>query len=97
MERIGDLMVDFDFEIRRVKFSELEGVMDVNETTLPENYPRFFYERIIEKFHESFLIAHPKTEADNRFPVEKYCTIYQINLLGDPAFNPYEPCNEGVS
>ena len=29
------------------------------------------------------------------FPVEKYCTIYQINLLGDPAFNPYEPCNEG--
>jgi hypothetical protein len=29
------------------------------------------------------------------FPVEKYCTIYQMNLLGDPAFNPYEPCNEG--
>ena len=32
---------------------------------------------------------------DNTFPVEKYCTIYQINLLGDPAFNPYEPVNEG--
>ncbi len=29
------------------------------------------------------------------FPVEKYCTIYQLNLLGDPAFNPYEPCNRG--
>lgn len=28
-------------------------------------------------------------------PVEKYCTIFQINLLGDPAFNPYEPNNEG--
>ena len=28
------------------------------------------------------------------FPVEKYCTIFQINLLGDPAFNPYEPVNE---
>jgi len=27
--------------------------------------------------------------------IEKYCTIYQLNLLGDPAFNPYEPCNEG--
>jgi hypothetical protein len=34
-------------------------------------------------------------EEDPTFPVEKYCTIYQINLLGDPAFNPYEPCNEG--
>lgn len=42
-------------------------------------------------------ILTTKTEADNRFPVEKYCTIYQINLLGDPAFNPYEPCNEVVS
>jgi hypothetical protein len=32
--------------------------------------------------------------SDN-FPVEKYCTVFQVNLLGDPAFNPYEPCNEG--
>ncbi len=31
----------------------------------------------------------------DNFPVEKYSTIYQINLLGDPAFNPYEPCNNG--
>ncbi len=31
----------------------------------------------------------------NNFPVEKYCTVYQLNLLGDPAFNPYEPVNEG--
>jgi len=29
----------------------------------------------------------------DNYPVEKYCTIYQINLLGDPAFNPYEPVN----
>jgi hypothetical protein len=34
-------------------------------------------------------------EVDSTFHVEKYCTIYQTNLLGDPAFNPYEPCNEG--
>ncbi|HDO19454.1 MAG TPA: hypothetical protein ENG74_01875 [Thermoplasmatales archaeon] len=31
----------------------------------------------------------------DRVILEKYCTIYQLNLLGDPAFNPYEPCNEG--
>jgi hypothetical protein len=35
------------------------------------------------------------TAQDMTYPVEKYCTIFQINLLGDPAFNPYEPCNEG--
>jgi hypothetical protein len=31
----------------------------------------------------------------DRVLVEKYCTIYQLNLLGDPGFNPYEPCNSG--
>ena len=30
----------------------------------------------------------------DRVIVEKYCTIYQLNLLGDPAFNPYEPIND---
>ena len=28
-------------------------------------------------------------------PVEKYAAIFQLNLLGDPAFNPYQPCNNG--
>lgn len=43
------------------------------------------------------IMANMKTTAagGNTFPVEKYCTIYQVNLLGDPAFNPYEPVNEG--
>jgi len=31
----------------------------------------------------------------DNYPVEKYATIFQVNLLGDPTFNPYEPCNEG--
>jgi hypothetical protein len=31
----------------------------------------------------------------NRVIREKYCCVYQLNLLGDPAFNPYEPNNEG--
>lgn len=32
--------------------------MNINERTLPENYPQFFYESIIERFPESFLVAH---------------------------------------
>jgi len=39
-------------------------------------------------------IQSTSSGGDSRFPVEKYCTIYQINLLGDPAFNPYEPIND---
>nr|MDO8088936.1 N-acetyltransferase [Candidatus Sigynarchaeum springense] len=43
--------------IRRVTRDELAAVMNINERTLPENYPQFFYESIIERFPESFLVA----------------------------------------
>ncbi|MBD3188594.1 GNAT family N-acetyltransferase [Candidatus Bathyarchaeota archaeon] len=43
--------------IRRCTRDELKAVMHVNELTLPENYPQFFYESILERFPESFLIA----------------------------------------
>ena len=42
---------------RRCTRDELSIVMSINERTLPENYPQFFYESIIERFPESFLIA----------------------------------------
>ncbi len=53
------------FVIRKVKFNELDDVMDINETTLPENYPKFFYEKIFEKFSDAFLIAHPEDDPSN--------------------------------
>ncbi|NMC05246.1 MAG: GNAT family N-acetyltransferase [Candidatus Lokiarchaeota archaeon] len=43
--------------IRRCTRDELSTVMSINERTLPENYPQFFYESIIERFPESFLVA----------------------------------------
>jgi [ribosomal protein S18]-alanine N-acetyltransferase len=43
--------------IRRCTRDELGIVMSINERTLPENYPQFFYESIIERFPESFLVA----------------------------------------
>ncbi|MEX2683839.1 MAG: GNAT family N-acetyltransferase [Candidatus Sigynarchaeota archaeon] len=43
--------------IRRCTRDELAAVMNINERTLPENYPQFFYESIIERFPESFLVA----------------------------------------
>jgi len=29
-------------------------------------------------------------------PVEKYAAVYELNLLGDPMWNPYQPVNEGL-
>ena len=49
-------------------------------------------EEIVKNLQENMKTT---SEVDHRFPVEKYATVYQINLLGDPAFNPYEPCNNG--
>ncbi|MHA1680933.1 MAG: GNAT family N-acetyltransferase [Promethearchaeota archaeon] len=43
--------------IRRCTRDELRFVMTINERTLPENYPQFFYESILERFPESFLVA----------------------------------------
>ena len=54
-----------NFIIRKVKYNELDDVMDINETTLPENYPKFFYEKIFEKFADAFLIAHPENDPTN--------------------------------
>jgi len=54
-----------------------------------------------EQANVTYLWTPPLTYTEttggggDRVIVEKYSTIYQLNLLGDPAFNPYEPCNEG--
>ena len=43
--------------IRRCTIEDLEGVIDVNERELPEDYPYFFYKSILDNFPESFLVA----------------------------------------
>jgi hypothetical protein len=57
------------------------------------NLPSFLPSDLAEEIEEATGSA-AGGGMDN-FPVEKYCTVFQVNLLGDPAFNPYEPCNEG--
>ncbi len=43
--------------IRRCTLEDLEGVIEINEKELPEDYPYFFYKSILDNFTESFLIA----------------------------------------
>jgi ribosomal protein S18 acetylase RimI-like enzyme len=43
--------------IRRCTLEDLEGVIEVNEKELPEDYPYFFYKSILDNYPESFLVA----------------------------------------
>jgi ribosomal-protein-alanine N-acetyltransferase len=46
------------FALRTCKSEDIPNVMEINETTLPENYPPFFYEQILEKYPEAFTVAY---------------------------------------
>jgi len=56
----GSQTKNIEFEIRQCTTSDIERVMEINEVTLPENYPQFFYEQILEKYPECYLLAHEK-------------------------------------
>ena len=43
--------------IRKCTLEDLEGVIEVNEQELPEDYPYFFYKSILDNYPESFLVA----------------------------------------
>jgi len=43
--------------VRKCTLDDLEGVIEVNEQELPEDYPYFFYKSILDNYPESFLIA----------------------------------------
>jgi ribosomal-protein-alanine N-acetyltransferase len=43
--------------VRRCTIEDLEGVIEVNEKELPEDYPFFFYKSILDSYPESFLVA----------------------------------------
>jgi ribosomal-protein-alanine N-acetyltransferase len=57
-----NLMKPLDFSIRQCSYDDIPAVMDVNETTLPENYPLFFYEQILEKYPKTFILAYNKDD-----------------------------------
>ena len=46
-----------EITIRPCTLNDLDGVIEVNEKELPEDYPYFFYKSILDNYPESFLIA----------------------------------------
>ncbi|MBN1800376.1 MAG: GNAT family N-acetyltransferase [Candidatus Lokiarchaeota archaeon] len=55
--RSNDIMEKSTYTIRPCCLEDLEGVINVNEKELPEDYPYFFYKSILDSFPESFLVA----------------------------------------
>jgi [ribosomal protein S18]-alanine N-acetyltransferase len=53
-----------EFGIRNCTMDDIPSVMDINETTLPENYPLFFYEQILDKYSEAFSLAYLKNDPE---------------------------------
>ena len=60
---INNIRIESQILIRRCKLNDLEGVIEVNERELPEDYPYFFYKSILDNFSEAFLVA---TDKDNK-------------------------------
>lgn len=53
---------DHIFTLRKCTQDDIQSVMEINEKSLPENYPLFFYEQILERYPDSFILAYLKDE-----------------------------------
>jgi len=45
------------FTLRQFKPSDLDHIIYINQTCLPENYSRFFFSGLYEEFPETFIVA----------------------------------------
>jgi len=45
------------FKLRRFQPSDLDRVIYINQTCLPENYPSFFFMDLFRKYPETFIVA----------------------------------------
>ena len=50
-------MSDTGFNIRVFTTDDLERVMHINKTCLPENYTTYFYRDLYQRYPETFLVA----------------------------------------
>lgn len=50
-------MANQDFTIRCAEIEDIQEVMRINHTTLPENYPYPFFVEILKKFPRAFIVA----------------------------------------
>ena len=67
-------------------YNELQSVISINESTLPENYPIYFYEQIMEKYSDCFLVSELKNSSKSiigyvMWRVERGISSFGIQLV----------------
>ena len=50
------------YSIRKFSMNDLQGVMQINRTCLPENYTDFFFLDLYRRFPETFIVAEQDGE-----------------------------------
>jgi ribosomal-protein-alanine N-acetyltransferase len=50
-------MTASEYTVEKAKYSDISSVMEINLRTLPENYPRYFFEHLLDRYPETFLVA----------------------------------------
>ena len=64
-------MSDTGFNIRVFTTDDLERVMHINKSCLPENYTTYFYRDLYQRYPETFLVA----EVDGKIQGYVLCRI----------------------
>jgi len=78
-----------DYLIRRCTSDDLEGVIEVNERELPEDYPYFFYKSILDNYSDSFLVACERDDP------EKIIAYVMWRIERTPSINSLKLVNKG--
>ncbi len=52
-----ELFGDCEFRIREASYQDLDRIIEINMKSLPERYPRYFWEQHIEEWGKIFLVA----------------------------------------
>ncbi|MHA1608226.1 MAG: ribosomal protein S18-alanine N-acetyltransferase [Candidatus Freyarchaeota archaeon] len=66
--------------IREARYEDLTQVVEINRICLPENYPYYFFQHILERFPKAFIVAEVNGEVVG----------YMMNRIekGMSSFNP---------
>ncbi len=59
---VGSYMVQTTFTLRHFESQDLDQVMYVNKACLPENYTRYFFMDLYQRFPNTFIVAEENRE-----------------------------------
>ncbi len=56
------MVLEINYNVRRFKPSDLDGVIRINRECLPENYSTLFFMNLYKRFPETFIVAEINRE-----------------------------------